>query len=265
MLAFAQRQRDAGTGDAIEITRARSQLADEEYHLAAARSDQEIGLLKLLHAMGQPLDTDFRLVDSLSADPAPIASAEEAAAHAKSERADLQTSMQRIEKARLDDRAIHSERLPTLAVFADVGAQNTGANPLVETHTVGVSLRFPVFDGGRRSSRRAEAASRIRREELEGKRIHDQIDLQARESTRRLRLREHQIRVAGEGLALAEEELARARRRYENGVTNSLEVIEAQTRLKRAQDNRLEAMYEYNRAKIDFVEVQGDVGLLMRP
>ena len=265
LLAFAERQRDAGTGDAIEITRARSQLADEEYHLAAARSDQEIGLLKLLHVMGQPLDTDLRLVDSLSADPAPIASAEEAAAHAKSERADLQTSMQRIEKARLDDRAIHSERLPTLAVFADVGAQNTGANPLVETHTVGVSLRFPVFDGGRRSSRRAEAASRIRREELEGKRIHDQIDLQARESTRRLRLREHQIRVAGEGLALAEEELARARRRYENGVTNSLEVIEAQTRLKRAQDNRLEAMYEYNRAKIDFVEVQGDVGLLMRP
>jgi len=264
LLGFTERQRDAGTGDAIEVTRANSQLARDEYETAAARAELEISMLDLLNAMGQPLDTELNLADSLPADTAPATSTEEAMKQALAERADLQTLAQRIEKARLEDRAIQSERLPTLALFADVGAQNINVNPLVETHTVGVSLRFPVFDGGRRSSRRAEAAASIRREQLEAKRIHDRIDLAVRQARRRMELGQHQIRVAAKGLELAQEELARSRRRFENGVTNSLEVIESQTRLKRAQDNRLEAMYQYNVARIDFVDAQGDVRLLLK-
>ena len=265
LLGLAERRRAAGTGHAIEVTRARSQLADEEYHLAAGRFDQEIAHLQLLNTMGQPLDTDVILTDSLSAEPVAVASLDEAARQARAARADLRAQMQRIEKARLDDRAIHSERLPTLALFADVGAQNTDANPLVATHTVGFSLRFPVFDGGRRASRRAETASRIRRGELHEKQILDQVDFQIRKSMRGLQLGEHLIRVAREGLTLAEGELASARRRYENGVTNSLEVIEAQTQQRRAQGNRIEALYEYNRSRIDYAEVRGDVRMLLRP
>ena len=47
------------------------------------------------------------------------------------------------------------------------------------------------------------------------------------------------MKVAKEGLTLAENELNQARRRYEAGVANSIEVTDAQTRLERARDNRL--------------------------
>ena len=265
LLGFAERRTEAGTSAAIDVARAKLQLAEEEYQLAAIRSEQEISHLRLLHAMGKSLDAEIQLTDSLSSEPVAAASIDQVTEQARASRADIRAQAQRTEKARLDDRAIHSERLPTLALFADYGALNVDANRPVATHTVGFSLRFPVFDGGRRASRRAEASSRIRSEEIHEKQLLDQVDLQIRESTRRLQLRENQIRVAAEGLTLADEELARARRRYENGVTNSLEVSEAQTRLRRAQGNRIEALYEYNQARIDFVEAQGDVRMLLEP
>ena len=47
-----------------------------------------------------------------------------------------------------------------------------------------------------------------------------------------------QVKTAEEGLKLAQNEVAQAERRYEAGVTNSIEVTDAQTRLARARDNR---------------------------
>ena len=263
LLGFAERNRDAGTGIAIDVTRAKSQLADEEYHLASVLAEQEVASLRLLHAMGVALDTQVELTDSLRRESVAMASADQMTEQARASRSDITAQTERIEKARLDDRAIRSERLPTVALFADFGALNVDANQPVATHAVGFSVKFPLFDGGRRATRRAQVSSKIRREELLEKQLLDEVDLQVRESTRRLRLSESRIRVAAEGLTLAEEELAHARRRYENGVTNSLEITEAQTRLRRAQGNRIEALYAYNVARIDVVEAQGDVRKLL--
>jgi outer membrane protein len=60
-------------------------------------------------------------------------------------------------------------------------------------------------------------------------------------------------------LALAESELAQARRRYGAGVTNGLEVTDAQTRLARARDNHVAALYSYNQARIDLGQAMGIV------
>ena len=55
-------------------------------------------------------------------------------------------------------------------------------------------------------------------------------------------------------------ELAQARRRYEAGVTNSIEVTDAQTRLDRARDNQVAALYSYNVARIDLSTAMGTIG-----
>ena len=49
------------------------------------------------------------------------------------------------------------ERLPSLAAFGDYGSSGSAINNSVPTRTYGVSLRVPIFDGGRRDARRAEA------------------------------------------------------------------------------------------------------------
>ena len=61
-----------------------------------------------------------------------------------------------------------------------------------------------------------------------------------------------------EGLELAENELAQARRRYEAGVAESVEVTDAQTRLERARDNQIAALYNYNLARLDLAHGHGN-------
>ena len=74
-----------------------------------------------------------------------------------------------------------------------------------------------------------------------------------------LRSAETQVTVSKEGLALAEQELAQARRRFENGVTSSIEVTDAQTRLQRARDNQVTALFAHNLARIDWFAAMGKI------
>jgi outer membrane protein len=69
----------------------------------------------------------------------------------------------------------------------------------------------------------------------------------------------NEVTTAREGLDLAQREVDQARRRYSAGVTNSIEVTDAQTRLDRARDNQIAALYDYNVARIDLATATGKI------
>jgi outer membrane protein TolC len=114
--------------------------------------------------------------------------------------------------------------------FADYGSIGPDIAGSRRTYTYGVTLKVPVFDGGRREARRAETLSQYRQEKLRTHDLEDQIELDVRLALNSLSSAANQVQTAREGLSLAENELAQARRRYEAGVTNSIEVTDAQTR-----------------------------------
>ena len=137
------------------------------------------------------------------------------------------------------------------AAFGDYGAIGTGPDHLLPTRSIGLSLRVPVFDGGRRDARRAEAASVLRQEQIRTRDLEAQIELEVRLALESLESADGQVKTASEGLRLAENELAQARRRYEAGVTTSLETSDGQARLERARENQVAALVSYNAAQID--------------
>jgi len=151
------------------------------------------------------------------------------------------------------------ERLPTVATFGDYGVSGTGLDHALPTRTVGISLRVPIFDGGRRDARRAETASQYRAEKVKTGDLKQQIELDVRLALDALSSAEQQVKVAREGLELAENELAQARRRYDAGVSIGLEVTDAQSRLVRARDNQITAVYNYTVGKIDLAQAMGEV------
>jgi outer membrane protein len=122
-----------------------------------------------------------------------------------------------------------------------------------------LTLRVPIFDGGRRDYRRLEAASQYRAEKVRTKELKEQIELDVRLALDALHSAGEQVKVAQEGLQLSEKELAQAQRRYESGVAYGLEVTDAQTRLERARDNQIEALYNYSLARIDLEQSMGQV------
>jgi outer membrane protein len=259
VLTQTENQKKAGTGTGIEVTRAKVQLANDEQRLLVAGNERRRAYLQLLRAMGLRLDTEVELTDGLRYVPVDAVTLEQAKAQAVKERPDYRAQTERESNARLQASATKMERLPSLAAFGDYGSIGTGLNNALPTRTYGFSLRVPVFDGGRRDAHRAEVASQYRAEKVRTNDLKEQVELEVRLALDGLHSADDQVKVAQEGLQLAENELAQARRRYEGGVANSLEVTDAQTRLERARDNKTAALYNYNAARIDLAEALGEV------
>jgi outer membrane protein len=259
LLTQANNQKAAGTGTGIEITRARVQLANDRQQLLVAQNARRAAHLQLLRVMGLRLDTEIELTDRLEYAPVDATTLEQAAQQALRERADLEAQQRREENARLSASATKLDRLPTLAAFGDYGSIGTGIDSALPTRTIGIQVKVPVFDGGRRDAQRAESASQYRAEKTRTNDLKQQIELDVRLALDELRSAEDQVKVSKEGLDLSQNELAQARRRYEGGVANSVEVTDAQTRLERARDNQTAALYAYNVARIDLAQAMGRV------
>jgi outer membrane protein TolC len=257
VLEQATHQKDAGTGTGIEITRAKVQLANDRQRLLDTQNQQRSANLRLLRVIGMRLDTRLRLTDRLEYVPVDAVTLERARAEALKQRPDLKAQQDREAQARLSANATKMERLPTVGAFADYGSLGTGIDNALPTRTYGISVRVPIFDGGRKDARRAESASQYRQEKVRTNDLKEQVELDVRLALDELQSAEDQVKVAREGLVLADEELTQARRRYDAGVAISLEVTDAQTRLERARDNQTAALYLYGVAKVDLAQATG--------
>jgi outer membrane protein len=257
VLAQAENQKKAGAATGIEITRARVQLANDQQKLLVAENAHHSAHLHLMRVMDLQLDTELDLTDKLGYVPIDPITLEQARVQAFAERPDLKAQQARENGARLSASATKMERLPSVSAFGDYGSIGSALDDSRPTRTYGVTLKVPLFDGGRRDARREESASQFRAEKARTRDLKEQIELDVRLALDALHSAAEQVKVAREGLQLSENELAQAQRRYEAGVAYSLEVTDAQTRLERARDNQTQALYNYNVARIDLDQAMG--------
>ena len=260
LLKQAEHQKDIGTGTAIEVTRAQVQLsAEKQRHLMVANEYRKENL-QLLRAVGLILDTEVELLDKLTYVAVDAMTLDKAKETAFSSRSDLQSQEEREKSAKLSGSAAKMERLPSVLSFADYGTIGEGLNTsLLPTRTYGFAVLIPVFDGGRQDAERAAAESQAREQVVRTNDMREQIELEIRLALDSLQSAEEEVKVGEEGLRLAEAELTQARRRYEAGVSSSLEVTDAQTRLERARDNQVLALYNHNVARFDLGQATGTI------
>jgi outer membrane protein TolC len=264
LLKQSENEKEAGTGTGIDITRAKVQLANDRQHLLVTQNARHSAHLQLLRAINMRLDTELELTDKLSYLPVDATTMEAAKAQALRERPDLKAQQDRETNARLSASATRLERLPSLAAFGDYGDIGTSLTNSVPTRTVGFEVKVPIFDGGRRDARRVESASEYRAETVRTNDLKEQIELDVRLALDSLQSADEQVKVAQEGLDLANNELTQARRRVDAGVAISLEVTDAQTRLERARENRIDGLYNYNVARLDLAQAMGRVRSLVQ-
>jgi outer membrane protein TolC len=259
LLKLAQNTKAAGTGTGIEVTRAEVQLANDRQALVTAENAVESSHLQLLKVIGLKLENPVVLTGELAYVPVENVEIGQELATARANRAELKAQQYREESAKLSYSGAKYGRLPSLSAYGNYGSSGTVINDSVPTRTVGASLRVPIFDGGRLEARRAEAASEYRQEKIRTADLRDQIELDVRLALHSLSSAQAEVKAAEDGLKLAHNEVEQAQRRYKAGITNSIEVTDAQTRLQRAQDNRINALYDYNVARIALGTATGTI------
>lgn len=263
VLKRARSQKEAGTGTGMDVTRAEVLASQERQRLVAAREERRTAVLNLLRAMNADLKTEVRLVEPMGWQPAEIPDLERAVAASKELRPEWKAQLQREKAVELNRRSVASERIPAARVFGDYGVIGASTNAVLPTRSVGVQVNIPLWDGGRRDARRAEAVSMARAEAVRTRDVAQQVELEIRVALEALKSAESQVGVSRQTLELAERELAQAERRVEAGVAPSLEITDAQARVARARENEVAALFRQKTARIDLAVAVGNLDMLL--
>jgi outer membrane protein TolC len=258
---LARNQLNAGVATQIDVTRAEAQVAVAEQ----ARLQQETALYETELLLKRLLDVPPGSVLNLEpfqvrrANPSLFAFSEQQTAFEK--RADYLAAQKALEQARINVRTATYQRLPALSLTGNYGqaSANWDDENKQEQWAAGIGLSMPVFDGLRAGADRRIALSRQRSQEMWVHNLELQISSELRLAVQDAGSRNAQITVAEKSLTLAQEELRLAQQRYQQGVADNREVVEAQNRLAIADDNFVEAVFQYNLSRVELARAKGDV------
>jgi len=262
-LAVAQQQ--AGVSASIDVTRARTQLAEAAGRLVVASNQLDRAKIDLARALGVDPVTPVTLTDTLNAQlGAADVPADRSAAVAQgvAARPDLAAELARGAAARTSASAISAERLPRLELEADYGLSGVALATSLPTRQVAVQVTLPILDGFRREGRLAEQQAVVRESDVRAHDLRDQVSADVDGALLDLRSAVAQQMIATERLQLAAEEVSQARARFKAGVAGNIEVINAQASLLRARDADIDARFAAVSARIALARSVGSARTL---
>jgi len=249
----ASHRESVGEATGIDTTRAELSVARNQQKFLAAQTALTRANLDLISALNIGWNTTLKLAGQLGTKNTDTVTPEQAMEAALKSRADFALQRGKLESAQLSHSAARFERFPSAAGYADYGILSG-----VLTHTVGVTVSVPLFDT-RVDALRAEASSLVRQEEIRERDLKNHVELEVWKALATLSSAQSQIQVAERAVGLAEDELGRARRRYEAGLANNADVVDAEVRLENARNDRIAALYDSTAAYIDLAEAMGTI------
>src|SRR5580700_1335426 len=247
----------AGTAPRIDATRTEVQLHTEEYNLSVARNNFAVAKLALGRAIGLPLGQQIELADELPYSDINPPSLENALAAAYHTRSDFRAALDTQKAAAQRLAAARGERYPVVAMngsYGDVG-ETFGHSHGVFGFQAGVSV--PIFTGGRIKGDITQAESALHQRKAEAENLRGQIDYDVRTAFLNLNAAKEQVDVAHRNVELANESLARSKDRFTSGVTDSVEVVQAEQALASANDQYITSLYNHNFAKLSLARALG--------
>ena len=242
--------RKAGTVPGIEVLRAEVELADERQRLIADENDLDKEKLALARAIGVPLGQPLELADAMpQGTRAPLSQAD-ALARAFAERHDLKALTFEVAAAEADRAAARDAALPSLWAGADFGRIGPTLASAKSTFTVTATLRLPLFEGGRIRGELLQADARLAELRARLADLRQQVEYDVRAAFLDLRAAADRVRVNRDAVKLANDQLAQAQDRFSAGVSDNLEVVQAQGAVAAANENYLSSLYACNVAKL---------------
>jgi outer membrane protein TolC len=250
-------QKQAGLAAAVDVLRSDVELQAREQRLIVARNNLAKQKLVLARAIGLPAGQTFDVTTQVAYQPLTTATLGEALQQAYASRADYKSEMEQLRSAELQKKAALAERYPTLAALVDYGA--IGTNPASSHGTVNAAgvLRLPIFQGGKVHGDNLVADSLRARAEQRLADLRASIDQEVRNAFLDLQDTAQEVSVETHAVQLATQTLQQSRDRFASGVTDNIEVVQAQESLADANDAYIGSLYRYNISKISLARAVG--------
>ncbi|HKF65998.1 MAG TPA: TolC family protein [Vicinamibacterales bacterium] len=254
--------RQNGLVAGIEVLRAQVELDQERQRVTMTQNDYEKAKLQLGRIIGLPAGQTITLVSELPNVPIPDLTLESALEMAYRQRPDYLAALERVKAAEAIRAAAVGDMTPSVHLNADYGelVASTSSHP---TFTIVGAVNVPIFQGGKRGKlMEADADLRSRRSEADDLKAAIYYDVKT--TFMDLQANGEQLQVATRARDVAQTALTQSRDRFAAGVTNNLEVVQAQEAVSRANEQYINALYLYNVDKALLARNLGDAEQAVR-
>jgi outer membrane protein TolC len=241
----------------IESLRAQVERQSSEQRLVNVTNQLEIDKLTFARITGLAIDQQFELTDK----PSPVRLAgmtlEATTEQALRGRADLASADAAVRAAESTLRAEKAQRLPVLSLAANYGGGGKNVGSFNQVYEVAGVISVPLYTGGRISADIGQAQADLERRRAEYEDLRGRIAYDVRVAWLDVSASQSSVRVAENNRALADRALVQSRDRYANGVTNYLELVQAEEAVAASNENYIQSLYSLNVATISLARAMG--------
>jgi len=251
-------QQKAGLSPAIDTLRSQVEFQTRQQQLIVARNDYAKQKLSLARIIGLPPGQQLQLTEKApyqELTPLPL---EVYLQRAYASRADYQAAQSLVRAAELTHRAAAAGRYPSIDVNANYGDIGITPGQSNGTWQVNGGISIPIFAGGKVHSDLLEADAQLKEARSRLGDLRGRIDYEVRAALLDLTAAAEQVEVARSSVDLAEQAFDQSKDRFAAGVTDNLEVVQAQQSVATAHESYIQSLYAHNLAKVELAYAIGD-------
>jgi outer membrane protein len=248
-----------GVASKIDVSRAQVRLREEQQGLIDAQRDADTTVYALKRILNVSDSQQIEFADQQDFFQTPSLDIPDPLVTALVRRPELHSLNESIKAAQLAHRAAVEECLPKFSFdgfWDEQGQTFDTADPGYEYQA---HMSLPIFTGGRLSAERKSTALAEQRTRKQLTQEQNLVTEQVRDGQIELQAALHQVELGRQEVDLANEEVSLSQGRFQSGVTDNIEVTQAQDSLARANDTVIGALFRYNIARAQLARAAGSV------
>jgi outer membrane protein len=265
MLASVELRHQNGMAKKSDVDKIRLARNNTKSRLQQMELSLEQSLNSMKYLLGMPIDHPLKLSDSALTlereTPKPI----DVSGRAHENRIDYQMLQTELRVQKAGRRSIVAAFLPSLSMYAKYNYQAQGQTFNVfqadqdwyKNAVIGISLSLPLFDGFQKKSRIDQTNLNIGIVEENLKQMEQSVALDVSNAEIQYRNALENIRNEKDNWKLAEDVYADTRLQYQQGTGSPLDLFQAETSLKEAQNNYTGKLFNLYSARIDLEYSKG--------
>jgi outer membrane protein TolC len=248
-----------GVASKIDVSRAQVRLREEQQGLIDAQRDADTSINALKRILNMPDSQQIDFADQQDFFQTPSFDLSDPLGAALQMRPELHALDENLKAEQLAHKAAVAKSLPKFTVEGFWDEQGETFNTATPGYQYQVSMSVPLFTGGRLRSERKNSALAEQQTQRRLDQQRNQITEQVRDGQVELRSALHQVALGRQEVQLANEQVTLSQGRFQAGVTDNIEVTQAQDSLAHANDQEIGALFRYNIARAQLAYAVGSV------
>jgi len=254
-LDLARGRFKAGVAAKVDVTTAEVDLSNAQLNLITAKNNALVARVTLNNAMGIQTAVPYRVQDPVLPEPYQV-SLDEAVARAMRLRPEMISQRAQERAAEAAIKAAQGNFFPTVTSSANY-SYNGVEFPLVYNWSVAGTVNIPIFSGFLTKQQVAQARANLLKTKANGDVLGQTILLEVNQALLNLEAARERLKLTAVTVEQAKERLALVEGRYKAGLSNAVEVTDAEVALVTAQTNDVVAMSSYQAAKAQLDRAMG--------